>query len=175
MSSKGPIHLGYRLGHLKNDPQIFRAVVYDKGAYVLHMLRGIVGEEAFRRGLTSFQAAHRFAKAGTDDLRQSLETAAGKDLRPYFDTWVLGTALPKLRVASRTGPAPSGYVTAVEVTVEGLPGPVPLQIALDLDQGKDLRQVILTPEGGQWTFETGVRVGKVRVNDDRGLLARTGR
>jgi hypothetical protein len=175
MSSKGPIHLGYRLGHLKNDPQIFRAIVYDKGAYVLHMLRGIVGEEAFRRGLTSFQAAHRFAKAGTDDLRQSLETAAGKDLRPYFDTWVLGTALPKLHVASRTGPAPSGYVTAVEVTVEGLPGPVPLQIALDLEEGKDLRQVILAPEGGQWTFETGVRVGKVRVNDDRGLLARTGR
>jgi hypothetical protein len=52
---------------------------------------------------------------------------------------------------------------------------VPLQIALDLEEGKDLRQVILAPEGGQWTFETGVRVGKVRVNDDRGLLARTGR
>jgi len=172
MTNKGPIHLGYRLGHLKNDPQIFRAVVYDKGAYVLHMLRSIVGEEAFRQGLTSFQASHRFAKAGTDDLRQSLEKAAsGKDLRPYFDTWVLGTVLPRMRVASRTGPASAGYATAVDVTVEGLPGPVPLQVALDLAEGKDLRQVSLPPEGGHWTFETGVPVRRVGVNEDRGLLA----
>jgi aminopeptidase N len=171
MTSKGPIHLGYRLGHLKNDPQIFRAIVYDKGAYVLHMLRGIVGEEAFRRGLTSFQSAHRFAKAGTDDLRQSLEAASGKDLRPYFETWVRGTVLPRLRVSSRTGPGSAGYSTSVEVAGEGLPGPVPLQVALDLDEGKDLRQVSLPPEGGRWTFETGVPVRRVGVNDDRGLLA----
>jgi hypothetical protein len=171
MTSKGPIHLGYRLGHLKNDPQIFRAIVYDKAAYVLHMLRGIVGEEAFRRGLTSFQAAHRFAKAGTDDLRESLEKAGGQDLRPYFDTWVLGTTLPRLRVSSRTGFAAPDYVTTVDVTVEGLPRPVPLQIALDLAEGKDLREVELGPEGGHWSFETGVAVGRVGVNDDRGLLA----
>ena len=171
MTNKGPIHLGYRLGHLKNDPQIFRAVVYDKGAYVLHMLRGIVGEEAFRRGLTSFQAAHRFAKAGTDDLRQSLEEASGKDLRPYFDAWVLGTVLPRLRVSSRTGPGPAGYSTEVGMTVQGLPGPVALQVSLDLDEGKDLRPVSLPPEGGHWTFETGVPVKRVGVNEDRGLLA----
>jgi len=146
-------------------------VVYDKGAYVLHMLRSIVGEEAFRRGLTSFQAAHRFAKAGTDDLRQSLEQASAKNLRRYFDTWVLGTVLPRLRVATRAGPASAGYSTAVDVTVDGLPGPVPLQVALDLAEGKDLRQVSLPPEGGHWTFDTGVPVRRVGVNDDRGLLA----
>lgn len=171
MTSKGPIYLGYRLGHLKNDPQIFRAVVYDKGAYVLHMLRGIVGEDAFRHGLTSFQADHRFGKAGTDDLRVSMEKASGKDLRPYFETWIRGTTLPRLRVSSRTGAVAGSYVTTVEVTVEGLPRPVPLQIALDLAEGKDLREVDLGPEGGHWTFETGVAVSRVGVNDDRGLLA----
>jgi hypothetical protein len=171
MTSKGPIYLGYRLGHLKNDPQIFRAVVYDKAAYVLHMLREIAGEDAFRRGLTSFQADHRFGKAGTDDLRASLEKASGKDLLPYFETWVRGTTLPRLRVSSRTGPAATGYVTTVELTVEGLPRPVPLQIALDLAEGKDLREVDLGPEGGHWTFETSVPVKRVGVNDDRGLLA----
>jgi len=171
MTSRGPIHLGYRLGHLKNDPQIFRAVVYDKGAYVLHMVRGIVGDEAFRRGLITFQAAHRFAKAGTDDLREALEKASGKELRPYFDTWVLGTTLPRLRLSSRTSYVATDYVTTVDVTVEGLPRPVPLLIALDLAEGKDLREVELGPEGGHWTFETAVAVRRVGVNDDRALLA----
>jgi aminopeptidase N len=175
MTDKGPIHLGYRLGHLRNDPQIYRAIVYDKGAYVLHMLRGLVGEEAFRRALKAFQVRHRFAKAGTDDLRQALEASSAMDLRPYFQTWVFGTSLPRLQVASRTGPASAGYRTVVELKADDLPGPVPLQIALDLEQGKELREVTLAPTGGSWTFETGVRVDKVGVNQDRALLARMGR
>jgi aminopeptidase N len=175
MTDKGPIHLGHRLGHLKDDPQIFRAVVYDKGAYVLHMIRRIVGDEAFRQALKAFQAAYRFRKAGTDDLRQAFERASGKDLRPYFETWVRGTTLPRLQVSSRRGPAGTGYVTVVDVKAEGLPGPVPLQIALQLKNGNELHVVSLAPEGGRWSFETGVPVDKVKVNDDRGLLARMGR
>lgn len=172
MTDKGPIHLGHRLGHLKEDPQIFRAVVYDKGAYVLHMLRRIVGDEAFRQALKAFQAAYRFRKAGTDDLRQALEKASGRDLRSYFETWVLGTTLPRLHVSSRSGRARNGYLTVVDVKAEGLPGPVPLQIALQVENGKELREVNLGPEGGSWSFETGGPVVKVRVNEDRGLLAR---
>src|SRR5438445_9200719 len=103
--------------------------------------------------------------------RQSLEKASGQDLRACFDAWVLGTVLPRLRASSRSGPAATGYVTTVEVVVEGLPRPVPLQIALDLNEGRDLREVDLGPEGGHWTFETGVPVNRVGVNDDRGLLA----
>src|SRR5262249_4108336 len=96
MTDKGPIHLGFRLGRLKGDAQIYRALVYDKAACVLHMLRAIVGERAFRIGLKDYQQLHRYAKAGTDDLRQALEKASGKDLRTYFDAWVLGTTLPRL-------------------------------------------------------------------------------
>ena len=171
MTDKGPIRLGYRLGHLKGDPQIFRAIVYDKGACVLHMFRGLVGEREFRLGLQAFQDEHRFGKVGTDDLRQSLERSSGRDLRPYFETWVEGTALPRLRVVSRTGPASPGYRTVVEVKAEDLPGAVPLQIALDLESGKELREVSVAPSGGSWTFETGVPVDRVGVNEDRGLLA----
>ena len=40
---EGPIHIGYRVGHLRGDAQAYRAVIYDKAAYVLHMLRGVTG------------------------------------------------------------------------------------------------------------------------------------
>ena len=51
---------------------MFRAVVYNKGAAVLHMLRRLIGDEAFFNGLRRFYAAC-YRKAGTDDLRQSME------------------------------------------------------------------------------------------------------
>ena len=49
-SDQGPVYLGYRLGHIKNETRVFRALVYNKGAAVLHMLRGLVGDDALLRG-----------------------------------------------------------------------------------------------------------------------------
>lgn len=170
-SDQGPISLGHRLGHIKGDPQIYRAIVYNKGALVLHMLRGIVGEEAFRRALHDFQTAHRFSKAGSDEFRQALENASGKDLSRYFEAWIYGTALPRLTVSERldAGSAPRAVVS---VAVTDLPGPVPLLISVTHDAGTESRSVWLDPGGGTFTVETPTRPRKVSVNADRGLLIR---
>jgi hypothetical protein len=171
-SAEGPINLGYRLGHIKADPQIYRAVVYDKGAYVLHMLRRIVGEEAFRRALIAFQAEHRFGKAGTDELRQAMEKASGLDLSPYFEQWVYGTAVPTLALSNRVESTREGYRTHVEVSAQALPGAMPLELSLKSPRGRESRMVTLQPGGGTWTVETARRPSRVRINEDRGVLAR---
>ena len=101
--AQGPIDLGQRLGLApQGEPRIFRAVVYDKGAWVIHMLRGIVGDEAFFAGARSFLEEHRYAKAGSEDLRLALEQASGRDLRPYFARWIDDTGLPRLRWSAQT-------------------------------------------------------------------------
>jgi hypothetical protein len=170
-NDQGPISLGYRLGHIKAQPQTFRAIVYDKGAYVLHMLRAIVGEEAFRTALTSFQSRHRFQKAGTQDLRESLEAASGKDLAAYFDAWVFGTAVPLIRLSHRDAPAGAGHNVVVELSADRLPGPVPLEVSFTLASGTELRRIMLAPSGGSFSFELPEKPRKVEVNADRGLLA----
>jgi hypothetical protein len=174
MEDRGPIQLGHRLGHIKGDPQVYRSIVYDKGAYVLHMLRGVVGEQAFRQALAAFQETHRFGKAGTDDLRLALERASGRDLRPYFETWVRQTALPRIAFTARSVPAAGVYRTTVETRVTGLPGPVPLTVSLATGSGRDDRSVTLDPAGSTWTFETAGRP-RVELNEDRALLARVDR
>ena len=56
---------------------VFRALVYNKGAAVLHMLRRLLGDEVFFAGLRRFYADRRFQKAGTDDLQRAMEAAVG--------------------------------------------------------------------------------------------------
>lgn len=170
-NQEGPISLGYRLGHVKGDPQIFRAVVYDKGALVLHMLRGIIGPETFRSALTRLQAEHRFQKIGTTELRVAFENAGGRPLSPYFDAWVSGTELPTLSVVRRAEPGGPPYRTRVEIKVRGLPGPVPLELELAHRNGRETRRVVLDPRGGSWTLDTPSPAGKLSVNGDSGLLA----
>jgi hypothetical protein len=96
-SDQGPIYLGYRLGHIRADDRVFRAVIYNKGAMVLHMLRRLVGDDAFFAGVRQFYEDWRFRKAGTDDFRQAMEKASGRDLSRFFEAWVYGATIPEVK------------------------------------------------------------------------------
>jgi aminopeptidase N len=96
-SPDGPVYLGYRLGHIQGDDRIFRAVVYNKGAMVLHMLRRLMGNEAFFGGMKTFYQQWKYKKAGTDDFRKAMEKAAGHDLQRFFDTWIFGSQIPHVK------------------------------------------------------------------------------
>jgi aminopeptidase N len=167
---KGPIHLGQRLGHVEGDARIRRSIVYNKGAWVLHMLRQLLGDEAFFGGARDFLAAHRYGKATTEDLRDALEHAGARDLEPYFERWVYETGLPRVRWATHTDETFDGFRTTVQVAPEGLPGPVPLTIEVRTAGEPASRRVVLDPAGGSWTIESLEPVRDVRVNEDRGLL-----
>lgn len=99
-SREGPVYLGYRLGHLDREPRVFRALVYNKGAMVLHMLRGLLGDDAFFNGLRRFYHASRFEKAGTDALQLAFELESGRPLDRFFERWIHEMGLPELKFSS---------------------------------------------------------------------------
>jgi aminopeptidase N len=88
------VSLGYRLGHIQGDTRIFRAVVYNKSAVVLHMLRRVIGDEAFFRGVRRLYFGARFGMAGTDDVRNAFEKESGRDLARFFEAWIGGSGSP---------------------------------------------------------------------------------
>jgi aminopeptidase N len=72
---------------------------YQKGAWVLHMLRSSLGDEVFFRGIRDYYHAHEDRTASTEDLRAALEKASGKDLKGFFQRWVYGVGHPKYHVS----------------------------------------------------------------------------
>ena len=100
-SSAGPVYLGDRVGQVKNASRALRAVVYDKSATVLHMLRRLLGNQVFFNGLRRFYGTWRFRKAGTDDLRKALEAESGMSLERFFERWIYADTLPRLRFSWR--------------------------------------------------------------------------
>jgi hypothetical protein len=172
MNQAGPMILGHRLGHLEDDSRLFRAVVYDKGARVLHMLRALTGAEAFTRGLQKFQETYRFQKASTAQFREALEQASGLDLAAYFESWIYGTELPSLRLRHETVRGQDGYRTRVRIDGEHLPGPLPVMITLRQTDGRETHREQMQGAHGTWEYGTGVPVRSVGINEDRGLLVR---
>jgi hypothetical protein len=131
-SDQGPVYLGYRLGHVRDQSRIFRALVYNKGAAVLHMLRRLVGDEPFFRGLRRFYRTSRFHKAGTAELRAAMEQETGIPLERFFERWIYGSTLPKLKVGYRV----EGSDVILQVEQLGELFDVPLTITLQYGDRK---------------------------------------
>jgi len=113
-SPKGPISLGYRLGHVQGDARIFRAITYNKSAIVLHMMRRLIGDDAFFNGIRRFYRQWRFKKAGTDDFRAAMEAESPIKLERFFERWIYGTTLPQLRVTSKIDASNTFAVVRIE-------------------------------------------------------------
>lgn len=79
--------------------QLLNSNSYQKGGFVLHMLRQEVGDSAWIRGIRAYYAAHRHANATTDDLRRAIEAEAKTDLRWFFDQWLRRPGFAELNVS----------------------------------------------------------------------------
>jgi aminopeptidase N len=121
-SGKGPVYLGYRLGHIQGDDRIFRALVYNKAAMVLHMLRRLVGDDAFFAGVRAFYTEWTFKKAGTDDFQRAMEKAAGRNLQRFFATWIFGSEIPHVKFSS--------HVSGTEATIRFEQGDDPVDVPI---------------------------------------------
>jgi aminopeptidase N len=168
-SSYGPIYLGQRLGQVRGGPRVYRALVYNKGAAVLHMLRRIVGDDVFFRGLRRFYRTHRFQTAGTDDLRRAFEAESGRSLERFFDRWIYGTDIP--RIGYRVTRGPQDVTIQFEQSGSAI-FDVPITVTLIPEAGEPQEQlVVMNDRRLTVTLPTQGRARQVRLNRDSAALA----
>lgn len=137
----------YHTGHTNNYPS---AVIYDKGAAVLGMLRYHIGDAIFFAGLRTYLERFAYKTATSYDLWQHFESVTGQDLDWFFQKWVFEKGYPKLEVSYSTGKinkirirqsSTSGYFK-LPITVEGT-----------MTTGEKRRQVLWTDSAEVSTFD----------------------
>ncbi|HVP06834.1 MAG TPA: M1 family aminopeptidase [Candidatus Acidoferrum sp.] len=88
---------------------IFGSIVYDKGAWVVHMLRRILGEAGFAAVIQAYyNSPYKFGSATTEQFRDLAEAVSGKDLHPFFQDWIYGTYYPTYLYYWMSEAAPGG-------------------------------------------------------------------
>lgn len=70
---------------------------YQKGGIVLHMLRDLVGDEAFYQSLHVFLKRYQFRNVHTDDLLFTFHEVTGRDLQWFWDQWFYGSGMPEMK------------------------------------------------------------------------------
>jgi aminopeptidase N len=95
---------------------IFNSTVYLKGAWILHMLRGVVGEEVFFGALRVYGERHAYGNAATEELIAAFEEVSGRDLRWFFDPWVYGPGRPVYFTSYEIEPGPEGAILSLTIS-----------------------------------------------------------
>jgi len=167
-SDQGPVSLGYRLGHIRGESRVFRALVYNKGAAVLHMLRRLVGDDEFFRGLRRFYRESRFRKVGTDDFRVAMEKESGKTLNRFFQQWILGSTIPRVKVGYRL----EGTDVIVRVEQIGEVFDVPVTVTLQYADRKPVDVLIpVTEQAVERRVPLAGSLRGVEISKDDGMVA----
>jgi aminopeptidase N len=120
---------------------------YEKGAWVLHMLRKRVGDEAFFQGLRNYYNDHRDSNATTEDLRRALEKSSGKNLKEFFARWVYGAGHPRYQLewGSMERHAGASLIVTLKQIQDGAAFLDPVPIELIVNGQKQKR--IIYPKG----------------------------
>ncbi|MEI7765805.1 MAG: M1 family aminopeptidase [Phycisphaerae bacterium] len=80
------------------DSPLYRPVVYEKGAYVLHSLRYVMGDEKFFKLLRRWAETYRHTPANVEDFKRVATDVAGEDLRSFFALWLNSSGFAHYRI-----------------------------------------------------------------------------
>jgi aminopeptidase N len=75
---------------------------YQKGAWIVHMLRCLLGNEDFKKSLTVYLDSFKYKTAETEDLRKIFEQNSGQSLQKFFDQWVYQPGHPEINAIFST-------------------------------------------------------------------------
>ena len=125
-----------------SDPnELLNTNPYQKGAWVLHMLRQQVGTGTFWEGLRAYYDRYRNGNASTRDFRAVMEDVSGEDLKAFFAQWTRRPGHPVIEGTWRHDAAAGECVVSLRQTQEEAPFRGPVEIAIDDASGTTTRMI----------------------------------
>ncbi len=128
----------YRVVHenLSDMTQVTTGMTYQKGSWVLHMLRQRLGDDRFWAGIREYYARYKDATASTTDFRLVMERVSGTDLTAFFQQWLYRGGVPRVEGTWRWDPAAKQVVVELAQTQVGEPFQLPVEIGITDAAGK---------------------------------------
>ena len=183
----GALVLGYRLA--STEPRFdagidHRILVYEKGAYILHMLRSMLldretGDDSrFRELMRGYAVAYLRRVLSTRSFEDAVTEAFGEPMGWFFDQWVYGVDVPTYRVDLDVSPVvdqPAPFVLHGRIRQEGVPDgfrmPVPVRLTFD-DRPPLVRHILVDAPEVSVELPLPARPDRIDFNAGHAVLAR---
>jgi aminopeptidase N len=166
----------YRVVHANLDDmsKVTTSMTYQKGAWVLHMLRQRLGDDRFWAGIRSYYRRHQNASASTADFRRAMEEISGDDLAPYFEQWLYRGGVPRVS-GTWSWDRTAGTVTVeLRQTQPGTPFAIPVEVGVAVPGASArVERIDMTREVATATFKVPQEPSALVLDPNVRLLAAT--
>jgi aminopeptidase N len=143
---------------------------YQKGAWVLHMLRYELGDESFWRGMSSFYDRFRNKNALTSDFEKVMEEVSGKDLSGFFNQWLYVAGQPDLKITNTPLKKNGNSEITIEQKQEFL-YTFPLELLINSQEGEYRKSIRITERVTRLTVKSD-KINEIVADPDVNLLFR---
>lgn len=173
----GPLSLGRRLSG-RDAPRLYEWLVYNKGAYVIHMLRMMMkhetgDEEVFKKTLQAFISRYKGTLVSTEDFVRVVEEYVEYDMEWFFNQWIDGTYIPHYRFDQEVIETPDGTVSVIlEITDTGAPSSFRMPVPYMIRVADEVRwgSVLVTGESAVDTIQLSSRPEEILWNPSQAVL-----
>ncbi len=152
---------------IENYMQLLNANSYQKGGFVLHMLRKEVGDQVFWQAIKTYYDQYKLSNALTEDLKEVFEEASGKDLDPFFQQWIYTAGHPDIELNWQ-------YKDGLQVLVDQRQNSTfqfPLEIEVIYQDGSSQRETLqVNKEKQAFSIKTDKKPAKIVLDPDTNLL-----
>ena len=158
--------------HYTDKEDMFDSHSYAKGGQVLHMLRKLVGEEAFFEASRTYLKRYAFGTAEINDLREAFEEVTGEDLNWFFNQWFLSPGQPNLKVEKTYND--SKTILTVSQLQDSTYTPIyrlPLKVDIWTNGKKTTHDIVVSKAKQTFEFATPQRPDLVDFDAEKQLLA----
>ncbi len=157
-----------------NPSDLFGSTVYDKGGWVQHMLRHVVGDTAFFNGLRDWYVQHADSTGDTAAYQATQEARYGATLDFFFQEWVYGTGQPNYEYGRTTADLGNGtyrtYVRVHQIQASGGLFSMPIDVTLVTTAGNQVRTVWNDKVDQDFVLDTTAPVTGVFLDDQDWIL-----
>ena len=152
--------------------QLLNANTYQKGAWVLHMLRNKVGDEVFFKILRQFYRKYQYKNAGTQDFITLSSNLSGQNLDSFFSQWLTRADYPVIRSTWKYQSMGKKLTLTLEQTQSSELYQLPIEIALygDKTARPEIKKVSLNEQKKSFTFKVSNRIKEVVLDPNTRLL-----
>jgi len=166
----------YRIVHdnLNDMSRVTTGMTYQKGAWVLHMLRQRMGDDRFWAGIRTYYRRYQDASASTADFREVMEQTSGESLTTFFDQWLYRGGNPQLSVTWAWDSTARTVTVTVTQTQPGPPFALPLELGVRTATGATrIERIDMNGASATATFKAEQELAAIVVDPNVRLLAAT--
>jgi aminopeptidase N len=143
---------------------------YQKGAWVLHMLRRVLGDEVFFAGIRRYYSEFAGRNASSEDFQRVMESFSGKSLQRFFRQWLYQPGWPEYRVTWSWDERAGEAVVRFDQTQAAGLFDMPVEIAFDMGERRELRLVRVGEKEETVRVTLPKRPAALRIDPDGWLL-----